>query len=451
MAEEVDPGPGIVRTPSQSEADAGLVRFEAEDPEARLEKLKARFFDIAYGDPSEETIEYLRDGGNIRLCMVEIMALSEPCEQDQQVSSIRAAYMAQVLQRHGFLKRHARLQLLSETEEMYIDAVVEKMGVIIDAQTPEEALELGHMPSVVERASFRDGEELSEEDFAANHLYLLIDTALKEHTQRRQAVEHHQAQSRLTRVVSNRALNLTVAGGVFAAAITPKVGVLPAHGAHMAETIERGLQVLSGTILGLSAPEALRLKYLQMTHDRRTEDLQEDLAEDPSLADRALRMTYNSTRYGNLDGSGVVTGRSGTDDKEENLRRFAAIEEDIPHLNNDPGGKPYTGEQALGYAARLLVEREDYLRDILDGSRSAATRKSLFLGLVRSILVEDLARMKKGVNASRVRRRVLNAAAVVPAALFPRAASSVHEATALSQGTTGALGAGNGEKKKKQK
>jgi hypothetical protein len=431
--------PDIVRVPSQLDHDVGLAPHELEDRDSRVQLLKGHFLDIANGTHTPHTVEYIRGGGSLRLCLTEIMALSEPCEQDQQIQSIRSAYMETALQKRGFLRRKARKEQLRATEEVYVGAVVAKITAVIDAHTPEEAMTLGQMPTLVERASFAEGEELKEDDLAANHLYLLVDTALKEHVHRRHAVERHQGEGRLSRLAGNRALNLSVAGTVFAAAVTPRLGVLPTHGELLAQNLELGLRVLSGTILGLSAPEAARLKYLQVKHDRRTGELQEELAGDKQLADRALRMTYNSTRYGNLDGTGRVTGRSGTEDKDENLRRFARLDREFPHLNNDPGGKPYTGEQALGYAARLLIEREDQLKEITDKGKPPAERKELFLELVKDILVEDVIRMKKGLNVSRFRRRVVNTLAVIPAFLFPQAASTVNEATALSRGAAGAL------------
>lgn len=431
--------PSVVRNSFTPDHAPGLAPHELEERDARLGLLKGYFIDIASGPLEPETKEYVRGGGSLRLCLTEIMSLSEPCEQDQQVRSIRSAYMGLVLQKRGFLRRAAHKRNLREVEEVYTEAVVAKISAVLDAQTPEESMALGQMPTLVKKASFEDGQELSGDDFAANHLYLLVDTALKEHVHRRHMVERHQKESRISKIASNRSLNISIAGTVFAAAISPRLGVLPVHGDQIAGNIETGLRVLSGTILGLSAPEAIRLKYLQVTHDRRTEELNDQLAGDRHLADRALRITYNSTRYGDLDGTGSVTGRSGTDDKEENLRRFALLDKHFPHLNNDPGGKPYTGEQALGYAARLLIEREDQLKEIIDNGKASAERKELFLGLVKAILVEDVIRMKKGLNVSRLRRRLVNTLAVIPAILFPRAASSVNEATALGRGTAGAL------------
>lgn len=438
---EGDPS-GIVRVSSRLEGEVVLAPHELDERDERVELLTGHFMEISHGVHSGETAEYVRSGGSLRLCLGEIMALSEPSELDQQVSDIRAAYMDSVLRKKGFLGRRERKRELRETEAVYIETVAAKIAAVIDARTPQEALELGQMPTLVEQASFTEGQELGREGLAANHLYILVDTALKEHVQRRAAIDEHLRGAPVTRILGNRMVNMSVAGAVFAAVITPKVGVVPHHNEHTVETIETGLRVLSGTLLALTAPEAARLRYLQLSHDRRSEELHDQLAGDQHLADLALRITYSSTRYGNMDGVGKVTGRSGTDDKEENLRRFAQLDQEFPHLNNDPGGKPYTGEQALGYAARLLIERDDQLRKIASDDRAPAERRELFLDLVKDILTEDLIRMKKGLNVSRLRRRIINTLAVVPAALFPRATSTVHEASELSKGTRGALSSG---------
>lgn len=429
---------GIVRSPSKLDHDVGLAPHELATRDERVAQLTTHFMEIATRNHSPATLDYMSGGGNLRLCLTEIMALSEPCEPDSRVQELRAEYMDSTLQRKGIVHRRARKRRLRDNEEQYVEAVVAKIAAVIDAQTPEEALELGQMPSLVERTSFTD-EPISHDDLAANHLYILVDTALKEHVHRRHAIERHARKGKIARVAGNRTLHMSVAGTVFAAVISPKIGVLPELGTQAVQDVEMAVRVLSATILGFTAPEAARLKYLQIVHDKRSEELQGILAGDRSLADRALRMTYNSTRYGNLDGTGVVTGRSGTDDKDENLRRFARLDREFPHLNNDPGGKPYTGAQALGYAARLLIEREEQIVELTDTAKSPEDRRGLFLGLARDILTEDVIRMKKGLNVSRLRRRIINTVAFLPAILFPNAASSVHEAQALSKGTTSTL------------
>lgn len=429
--------PGIIRSPAKLQHEVGLAPHEVETRQERVENLTRHFLEIAGRDESD-TDRYMAHGGNLRLCLTEIMALTEPCEEELQVRELRADYMDSVLQRKGILHRRARKRQVRDTEERYISAVVGKLEAMVDAYTPEDALALGQMPSLIRRSSFND-EPLSQDDLAANHLYLLVDTALKEHVHRRHAVERHAQKGKVAKAVGNRTVHMSVAGTVFAASLAPKLGVWPELGAQAFQDTETALRVLSGFILTFTTPEAFRMKYLQLKHDKRTGELHGQLAGDRVLADRALRMTYNATRYGSEDGSGIVTGRSGTDDKEENLRRFKHMDANFPHLNNDPGGKPYTGEQALGYAARLLIERGDQLEVLTDAGRPAAERRTLYIQLVRDIVTEDVIRMKKGLSLSRTRRRIMNTLAVIPAVIFPREASSLHEAEALSKGAAGTL------------
>lgn len=435
---EGDPD-GIVQIPSRLDGDVGLAPHELESRDQRLATLKKHFLEIASRNPGPETLQYEAEGGSLRLCLNEIMALSDPCEEDRQVEEIRAEYMETTLQKKGLLHRRVRKQRVRDTEEVYVETVVAKIAAVIDAETVEDALSLGQMPTVVEQASFKDG-ELSTEDLAANHLYVLIDTALREHLHRRRTVEGSARRGRIARVAGNHAVQTTVAGAVFTASLaslTPRLGLLPSQ--HMVEGVEDSLKFLSAAMLGFSAPEAIRFKYLQLKHDRRTAKLHEQLAEDRRLADHALRMTFNSTRYGNPDGSGLVTGRSGTDAKEENLRRFAGLDGEFEHLNNDPGGKPYTGEQALGYAARLLIEREPQLREISDSAKTPAEQRELFLELARQIITQDVIRMKKGLNVSRLRRSIINVVAVIPAVIAPQLASTANEASTLSRDTAGVV------------
>lgn len=412
----------------------------AEGPD-RLNRLTGYFRDIATDGPLDpETVEYVRRGGSLRLALSEILALAETGEHDQAVETARSRYMAAVLRRPVVRGRNEHARICDQYEGAYIDSVVAKVEAVIDAETVDDALALGQMPTLLEQTSFKDGQAVSPEQLAANHLYVLVDTALQEHVRRRELIDDYRNRSLAAKVIGSRALHMTVAGGVFVATMTPKLGLLPAGGNIIGEDTDLALKVLSGTVLGIDAPEAIRMQYLGTKHDRRTRELHEQLASRRELSDQALRISYSSTRYGRSEADDlVVTGRSGTDDKTENLRRFERLDREFTHLNNDPGGKPYTGNQALGYAARLLIERKDQLAGIIDARRPAIEQKQLFLALVREIMVEDLARMKKGLSVSRFRKALMSAVAVVPAMLFPSAVSAASEASHLGRDTVGVL------------
>lgn len=436
-----DNGDGAVeRQPSMLEHAARLAPGESETREGRLAYLHERYMDMADATTShaDDTLAYVMGGGSLRLCLSEIMALSNPCAEDEAVHAARTRYMDYAFRRRGLAHRGERKQIFRSAEEEYIEAVANKLGAMIDASTSEDALKLGQMPTLIGSASFQDGHEVTKEELAANHLYLLVDTALKEHAHRRHAIDRERGKGILARAMGSHTVHMSIAGVVFAAAVTPRLGVLPPHDL-VADNVEFGLKVLSGTALGVSAPEAVRLKYLQVKHDGRTEELRDQLASSRELSDQALRMTYNATRYGGPDGSNRVTGRSGTESKEENLKRFVQMDADFVHLNNDPGGKPYTGEQALGYAARLLIERQEQLESILSEGQSAEARRAKYLQLAKEILTEDVIRMKKGLNVSRMRRRIIGALAIVPAMIFPSVVSSASEASSLGREAAGTL------------
>lgn len=424
---------------SGQEISSALPDPSLQDEYSRLVQLSTYFLDIANsGDGvSPETLEYIRGGGNLRLCLNEIEKLSPPCDDAQHVLEARRRYMRALLD-HPVVRHHEPMQHRQELESDYINAVTSRVEAVVDGQTPEDALAVRQMPTLVEQTTFDDQQPSTLEDLAANHLYILVDTVLREHAHRRRIIDKHQAETRSGHILGSRVLRMTLAGSVFAASVSPRLHVIPIENEEIAHNVELGLEMLAATVFGWEAPEVIRSGYLDRKHNRRTAKLHEQMASDRRLSDLALRMAYSSTRYGGLHAVDTVTNRSGTDDLKENLRRFDILDTEFLHLNNDPGGKPYTGDQALGYAARLLIERRDQLDDLIDLSKSPVERKSLFLDLTKEILQEDLLRMRKGLNVSRFRRAVMRVAGIVPAVLFPGALSAAGEAATLSRDTVAA-------------
>ena len=417
------------------------VQTAIEEAPSRLDHLRGYFLDIA--DPSipitTATAEYIRHGGSLRLCLNEIIELEGPTPEDVKIADTRAAYTEAVLTRPRLRKRGFRASRIAEAEGPYIDAIVAKVSAVIDASTAEDALAVHQLPTVIEHASFTQKSPSDIERLAANHLYILMDVALKEHVQRREAIDAHSNRSLRARLVGNRVIRASVAAGIFAATVSPKVGMVPIGGETMTEDVELGLKVLSGTILGLDGPEAIRMQYLAMAHNHRSEQLLDQLAENQQLSDLSFRIIYGSTRYGGSSEPKTVTGRSGSADKGENLRRFAKMDDEFYHLNNDPGGKPYTPWQAQGYAARFLIERASQIDELIAGSKSAKERRQLYLELTREIISEDLARLRKGLSVSKARKQFMRGIALVPAALFPSAASLASEASTLGRDTAKTL------------
>lgn len=407
----------------------------------RLSRLRGYFLDIADTTTPQlpDTAAYLKRGGALRLCLNEIETLSEPNEHDVHIASVRSEYMDSLLHRPTIRGRAVRADHCGKLENSYIDVLVAKIERVVDAVTPQDALELGQMPTIIEDSSFDHSKQLSMEDLAGNHLYLLTDTALREHIARRQHIEGYRQRSTAARVLGNRALRMSVAGSVFVASLVPNIGVHPAGWDLLGGDIDLGLQTLSAVVFGVELPEATRLKYLATKHDKRTEELHEQLAGNEQLSDLALRIAYSSTRYGGPGLGDSVAGRSGSSDKAENIHSFKNLDAAFTHLNNDPGGKPYSGDQSLGYAARLLIERDDQLKKIIAAQTSPPEQKKLFLELSRDIIVEDLARMRKGLSLSSLRKGMRRAAFAFPALLFPAYLSAVSDASGLSRDTTDAL------------
>ncbi|HSX46417.1 MAG TPA: hypothetical protein VLF87_00275, partial [Patescibacteria group bacterium] len=394
-------------TGENSDASVPITQPEGgphEEGNERLAFLREMFLELAAVD-EDMASKYVRHGGGIRLCLNEMQQLSEPSEYDVRIEQARSDYLQMLLRRPHVRRRNGKHKI-DELQATYVDAIMGKVEAVLDAQTNEDALRLFQMPTIIEKTSFVDDQELGLGQLAGNHLYVLADTALKEHVQRRKLIDDYRHRHGLGRVVGNRAVRVALAGGVFAASLSPKMHLFSEYVESEVNNIDLGLQILSGLILALEAPEVVRLGVLDLKHARATNALHDQIASTKQDTDLALRIVYNATRYGGRHEANLVSRRFGTDDKGENLRRFEELDHEFQHLNNDPGGKPYSGEQALGYAARLLIERRQQLLDIVDTNKSANERREAYLTLTREIVEEDLARMRKGLSVNKLRRVV---------------------------------------------
>jgi hypothetical protein len=395
---------------------------------ARREQLTAYFLDIAscQGRLQDETLEYVQSGGSVRLCLSEIQKLSEPSGAEKDLADDRAEYIQQLLTPTVMPRRRKRSD--GYVRSIYIDGVVAKVESVLDAQTPQQALALGQMPTIVSKTSFDDDAIPDAETLAANHLYVLVDTALREHSDRRSLIDEYTQKGFISRVLGNRIVRMVLAGGVFVSSLSPQLHFIPVESEAVARDLEVGLTIISASVFGLDAPEEVRWRYLDIAHAKQAKRLHEALAENKQLSDLALRMSYNATRYG--AGNNFVTGRTATDDKQANLQRFEALDDEFKHLNNDPGGKPYSGDQALGYAARILVERNETFAALIAPGATAEDRRKVYLHLVREIITEDVMRMEKGLSASGFRHALLRVVGLVPALILSPAFSAANDATA---------------------
>lgn len=408
-----------------------MPEIQPSEPMKRQDELAQIFLDAAGGNPvpQPETIDYFRDGGSMRLLLGELNGLLPPSEHETEVTEAREEYLNVVLSRPAIGRRGEWQQTCATSRDTYKGLVVAGLQQVIDAHTPEEMLKARQLPSIISSASFEDGTDIDLPTFAANHLYLLVDTALREHVARRNFIDEYNQEKRLSRVVNNRPLRLALAAGVFAASISPELHFIPLGAGQVANDVQVGLEVMSAALFGWEAPEEIRWRYLDVVHARRTHQLHDQLASSRELADLALRITYNASHYGSHGGTVAIRGHGGSDDRSQNLQAFRRLDEEFRHFTNDPGGKPYTGNQALGYAARLLVERRPELDAVISPNKTAAEQEALYLKLADDILGEDLARMEKGLSSSHLRRLIMRTVGIVPAVLTPHALRTVSDAT----------------------
>lgn len=389
---------------------------------------------------SVDAQQSLSAGRSIPEYLREIEQWEGPCQVDQQIIQARSAYMDVVLTKPTLRSRVVRKQLLAEAEEKYTNAILGKISAIVEGQSPEDALEVRQLPIIVQKTSFSADSPLLLKDFAANHLSVLLDTALQEHVARRKLVTEHAKKSIASRILGNHALRLGIAAGIFIASVVPEIVQVPHPSEYITHDSELALKSLSAVIFGIEAPEVVRLGYLDRKHAKRAHELRDQLAKEEELADLALRLAYSSANYGTSKGDyRTVSKRSGTSDKKENLERFKLLDSEFAHLLNDPGGKPYSGEQALGYAARFLIERKAQIGEIISDTNDPAKQKELYLKFCGEIIQEDLARLKKGVSVTRLRKNSMKAIGIVPAALFPNFVASTSDAVGLSRDTLDTL------------
>ena len=410
----------------------------------RLEWLEQRFLDLAReeGPTHPETLEYIQRGDSLRLCLNEILTLRQPAEAEVRLDDLRQSYVDSLFKKATLLTpgRRAEYDRLSdELQAEYVDMVIAKIAAVIDAQTSQDALRLGVMPHLLKDASFVEGRDISAEDLAGNHLYLLIDTALKEHIKRRRLIEAHRTRSRTARLLGSRALRLSIASGVIGATLAPKLGVIPQGEQFLDPDIQDGLRILSAVTIGITLPEVIRLSYLDRMHNKRSRELHDQLAATQELCDLSLRMVYGSSRTGGSHAVETVTGRAGTGDVAENIRILQQLDNDFPHLNNDPGGKPYNADQALGYAARLLIERQGKLFKLMDSTLTAPERRQAYIDLCQEILTQDVRRMKKGLNVTKIRRAAMFGLSIIPALVLPSPAATASDALSTGEGAAGIL------------
>lgn len=410
----------------------------------RLEYLRGVYLDLAEHEgraTTPEAMEFVRYAHSLKRCIYEIDELSPPDPEDLKLDALRAEHVAASLQQALPVTRAKREQTdayRQDLQDRYIEGIIAKVARFIDADTPEAFLSLRQLPQLVRQVNFDNPDDLTLEAMAGSHLHVLLDVALREKVQRRDLIRSHQTRSMVARVAGNRAVRMTVAGSVFVLSLAPEVGAVP-HGYDLLdENIHATLRTLSALMIGVDLPEVIRHKYIIARRTKKAHKLYDQLSEDRELSDMALRMAYSASRYGGANREEAVTGRAGTDDKEENVRRFHRLDEYLGRPES-LGGRSYSGHDALDYAARIMIEHKDKLAEITDRARSPQEKRQLFLGFCRMLLIEDVERMQQKVSDTKLHRRAMSVLAVLPAIFMGSDAASVNESSTMSRDTAGLI------------
>jgi hypothetical protein len=392
--------------------------------ENRLEYLRGVYLDLAEHEgqaTTPEAMEFLRYAHSLKRCVYEIDELSPPDPDEVQLDTLRSEHVTASLKQALPLTKARREQTdtyRQNLQDQYIDGIVAKIAKFIDADTPEEFLNLRQLPQLVKQVNFDNPDALTPEAMAGSHLHVLLDVALKEKSKRRDLIQSYQTRSKIARVAGNRAVRTTVAGSYDL----------------LDENIHATLRVLSALMIGVDLPEIIRHRYIIARRTKKAHKLYDQLSEDKELSDLALRMAYSASRYGGASSEKAVTGRAGTDDKDENVRRFHRLDEYLGRPES-LGGRSYSGHDALDYAARIMIEHKDKLAEITDKTKSSEEKKQLFLQFCRMMLVEDVERLQQKVSDTKLHRRAMSLLAVLPAIFMESDAASLSESSTMSRDT----------------
>lgn len=408
----------------------------------RREQLEAILTEILdFETPSPIAQAVMRDGYSLPMLIEELSeyrradaGLEGPAvsEVDRELAESRQAFVEAMTAKTGVMpdKKKKVKEERDETQSRYVEAVVAKLEQVLDAD-PMNA-DVGQLSKLVRNVSF-DGEYADEvEDLAGNHLHVMVDVLLKEKFMRDAAVQRASYKG-FERVVDtwqhNRWLRGAMAASIFGLSLTPKLHVLSEDKELIADHVDTGLQIAAGYIFLHDIEESGFINLSDLMKQRRERREREALATDRRLADLALRTAYNEVHYGTSSGLEPRPDRTGTDDPEENQRRFDALDGNFDRFQNEPGGWPYTGRQVLNYASRLYLHRMKQVEAIT----TADNRRELYLELVKELLGEDLQVMRSGLTGNRITRALVRSTSLAISAAMGRIAAGMSEAAHLSR------------------
>ncbi len=392
--------------------------------------------------PSEEAQNYLEGGGSIAELEAnweeyenaEAPSMHKSTDVDKNLSKARRAYIKAAHKKDLPLRRTSEVdRVRQESEKDYINAVIAKVQSI--SETPvEQALQAGYMPEVIEKLSFGPDIERSIEDIVGNHMFILVDVLAREKILRdelgRKLANDKGLRKVLKSVRASDAYRTAVLATVFGAASLGMGGdYLPDAIQPIGDIADQGLTFLSAGLLSQGFAERLHGGVVNVAERRRHKKAQKKLAQDPKSADHVLSTAYSSYDHDE------IASRHGTDDVEENLKRFSKIEPAFrDELIETAGGeKPYEGTDVLEYCERLYLTHRTEVEAIVQ----APDPQRAYEDLVALFLREDLVQMQDNIRKNPLKQVIHKSVAVAGALVGDQVVFSADGARAAAQELAG--------------
>ncbi len=387
---------------------------------------------------SDAAKQFVESGGQLEDLMAEVaeyeaangdnlipVQISAP---DKELSDARKQFVELTVKSRGLLHRTEKQEARGAAEERYMAAFKAKLEYLssIPKGDREAALNLSLLPQVVEKMGF-DSKDMTLEELAGNQLHVLADALCREQLFRQHLEEKasDRGAKKLVRMVTkNKVVRGLVAGSIFAASAFTLAHGLPESQQHLAELTEKGLGTLGAMITSRELLEGTFEGYESFSERFKLKKAKGELAADPQLADLALRTAYNQIEA-------IPGDRKGTDDKDENLRRFDNIQEDYEELYTAPGGKPYSAEMMLEYSKQLYLEQRPML-DSIAASSSPEERKQIYGRLTEVILGNDLEKFKTEITGNRVKKNIFRGLSILSAVVASKYLAHIDEATKIA-------------------
>ncbi len=415
-------------------SEAAAERVQLHDEAIKKAALAREILGLKEGELlSAEAAQYL-ETGTIEDLLAELQEYlvegaktgrEEVLTVDRELSDARREMVELSVKKPGLLHREDKIEAKHEAERRYMQAFAGKLEQLMSTSM-DKALEVGYLPQIIEKMDF-GSETLTLEELAGNQLHLLTDMLCREQLMRQQVAE--KASNKGARKLLNALRGSKLARGAIAGAVFTASAVTLAHGVppdtqHVAEMTQKGIGVLAAYITSRELLEG-SVEGIQGFGKRRTlRHEKKQLADDKQLADLTLRTAYNQIEA-------IPGDRKGTDDQEENARRFDAIQSDYAELQTAPGGKPYSAEMLMEYCSQLYLTHKEQL-DRLTTHPDAQSRKQAYRELATLILSGDVEKMRAEISRGRVHRIIFRGVSLLSAAIATNYVSSIDTAQQIS-------------------